>query len=595
LVLEVLDFSLPPLVFGVVVASAAAVCTGLGYWLGRHSQSNKAETSGLQAPEAEHDHLDTRMTEARLRTILDSEPECVKTVDCQQRLLYMNPAGLEMVAAKDMKSVHLAALSDLVIPEDLHIFKDSHETVFRGERSQVQFEIEALDGTRRYMDQISTPIFDPDDPGKVVEMLAVTRDITEQREATRQLVRARDDAEAANKAKSRFIATMSHELRTPLNGVLGMAQILSSTALNSEQRDMLGTLSKAGDNLLHVISDVLDYSRIEAGRIVIDQGEVDLTSVRKNLAAVHGVIARQNGIDLVFEGFEDVMPKRTGDEKRLLQILHNVVGNAVKFTDRGEVRVALQADPDGNSADWVSFVVTDTGIGIGQDQINAIFKPFTQLDDSSTRRHGGTGLGLAIARGLSEAMGGQISLAPRESGGTLASVTLSLPLQDTKRSEQVVEDTVLRPPSGETINGNRVLVVEDNSANQSTMTGMLQVMGVTATLAENGIEAVNLAKATRFDAIIMDIHMPIMNGKTALENIRQNEASEGKTAVPAIACTADVRPSHLIELHEGGFSSVIEKPIEMEYLRRILTQVLARGSDAGDADQNASQHVQTRA
>ena len=416
-------------------------------------------------------------------------------------------------------------------------------------------------------------------------MLAVTRDITEQREATRKLIRARDEAEAANKAKSRFIATMSHELRTPLNGVLGMAQILSSTGLDTEQREMLGTLSKAGENLLHVISDILDFSRIEAGRLILDQGQVDLHSVRKNLTAVHEVIAQQNGIELVFEGFDAAISNRSGDEKRILQILHNIVGNAVKFTDNGEVRIRVETNPNSTGVDELAFVVTDTGIGIKQEQIDAVFKPFTQLDDSSTRRHGGTGLGLAIARGLVVAMGGDIKLTSRASGGT--SVTVSLPLAI--HAKAVTEPANLAETSDaealDAINNKRVLVVEDNPLNQRTMIGMLQVLGVTATLAENGVEAVELANTTRFDAIIMDIHMPVMDGKKALDGIRADEAHENKPPVPAIACTADVRPQHLIELHQRGFAAVVEKPFEIEYLRRVLVRALACSEDG--INQNA--------
>ena len=485
----------------------------------------------------------------------------------------MNPAGLDMIAAEDMKSVYLTPLSDLVIPEHLDIFEASHAAVFRGERSQVQFEIEALDGTRRYMDQVSTPIFDPDDLGKVVEMLAVTRDISEQRQVTKQLIQARDDAEAADRAKSRFIATMSHELRTPLNGVLGMAQILSTTHLDVAQRDMLGTLSKAGENLLHVINDVLDYSRIEAGRMIVDLGNVDLHSVRSNLLAVHEIIARQQGLDLVFEGFDDGI-LRVGDEKRIIQLLHNIIGNAVKFTDSGEVRITFKDRSSIGESGQVTFTVTDTGIGIQKNQIDALFKPFAQADESSTRRHGGTGLGLPIAKGLAEAMGGQITLSQHSKVGTSVSLKLPLPLQTTTCQEHPVDLAVLHEGTANLITAKRVLVVEDNPFNQRAMTGMLQLLNVSATLAENGQEAVEMAAETRFDAIIMNIHMPVMNGWHALENIRRNENRRGDVSVPAIACTADVRPSHLIELHEHGFYGIIEKPFEMEYLRRILAQAM---------------------
>ncbi|MFT5976282.1 MAG: PAS domain S-box-containing protein [Gammaproteobacteria bacterium] len=584
--MDYFNFSISPLI---LIAFAAVAYGWICYVVGRRSICTHFSTSAATSDEQNDEPLDTRLTEARLRTILDSEPECVKTVNRNKCLLFMNPAGLKMIAAKDMNSVYLAPLSDLVIPEHLDIFEASHAEVFRGKRSRVQFEIEALDGTRLYMDQVSTPIFDPDELGKVIEMLAVTRDITEQRQATKQLIQARDDAEAADRAKSRFIATMSHELRTPLNGVLGMAQVLSSTHLDVDQHDMLGTLSKAGENLLHVINDILDYSRIEAGRMVLDFGNVDLHSVRSNLSAVHEIIARQQGLDLVFEGFDDTT-LRLGDEKRIIQLLHNIVGNAVKFTDSGEVRIAFEDLSSIGESGQVTFTVTDTGIGIQKNQIDALFKPFAQADESSTRRHGGTGLGLPIARGLTEAMGGQIILSRCSKVGTSVSVKLPLPLQTTTREEHSVDLAVLHADTANLITAKRVLVVEDDLFNQRTMTGMLQLLNVSWTLAENGQEAVEMADATRFDAIIMDIHMPVMNGWHALENIRRNENRRDNASVPVIACTADVRPSHTIELHKHGFYGIIEKPFEMEYLRHILTQALIGGTNDGEqAGTNATQ------
>ncbi len=389
---------------------------------------------------------------------------------------------------------------------------------------------------------------------------------------------ARRAAVAANLAKSQFIANVSHEIRTPLNGVLGMAQSLAAGELSAFQRQRVEIIQSSGEVLLSILNDVLDFSKIEAGKLELEETPFDLVKIVADVQAAFSAVAENKGVVLGL-GLEraPVGDLRMGDPTRVRQIVSNLVSNALKFTAAGEVQIVVSCLDEG-----VVLSVRDTGIGIPEDKLSKLFGQFEQVDASTTRRFGGTGLGLSICHELCRLMGGRIVVESRFGTGSTFTVHLPLP-QVAAREATPARGSI--PGHADAANTTlRVLAAEDNKTNQLVLATMLQQIGVTPIMVENGALAVEAWRAGEFDLILMDMQMPVMDGLTAVRAIREGEQVSSRPPTRIIAITADVMSHHLENYRCVGIDAVVSKPIQFMQLAQTIQALL----DPADQDDGAA-------
>lgn len=369
----------------------------------------------------------------------------------------------------------------------------------------------------------------------------------------RESARAREEAEAkaleASQAKSTFLAMMSHELRTPMNGVLGLAHALRGTPLDAQQAGYLEMIEESGHGLMAILNDILDLSKIEAGKLTLEVAPFDIRKLALQTRAVWSESARLKGLDLVLEVAPSTPPFVAGDAARVRQILMNLVSNAVKFTGAGRVVIRLSADDQ----ERVSIAVSDTGMGMSAEQIERAFTPFAQGDPSIARRFGGTGLGLSICRQLAELMEGEILVSSEPGAGSTFTARLRLPAT----AALVAPAAQAAAPE---LDGARVLVVDDNLVNQMVARAILEAVGVAVAVANDGHAALARLRIEDFDVVLMDVHMPGMDGVEAVRRIRCGEA--GRSDLPIVALTADAMAGDAERLMAQGFDDAHSKPVQ---------------------------------
>lgn len=397
-------------------------------------------------------------------------------------------------------------------------------------------------------------------PGTDLAVVCSFTDITEPVENEDRLRGAMTAAEAANRAKSDFLAAMSHEIRTPLNGVLGMAHVLDRRLTDTDDRMMLQVIRDSGEHLLGVINDILDLAKIEAGRLVLDHQPLNLAEVTAPILALHRLRAEEKGVSLrvTCTGARDD-ERRLGDGQRLIQILHNLLGNAVKFTDQGEVHLHC----DYRSTDRLAITVTDTGIGMDEDELTEVMEDFAQGRRGSSARNSGTGLGLAIVRRLVRLMQGELTLTSAPGQGVTARIDLAMPVVEGK--DAAPRDTSLPkvPPM-------RVLAAEDNATNRIILHSMLQALGVTSEIVGSGDAALDRWRGGGFDALLFDIAMPGRDGIGTLAAVQSEARALGVPVPPAIAVTANAMTHQVAEYLAQGFAACVPKPISLDELARAL-------------------------
>ena len=379
-------------------------------------------------------------------------------------------------------------------------------------------------------------------------------------------------AEQANHAKSAFLANMSHEIRTPMNGILGMAAALEDSKLSQAQQEKLKIVRDCGDLLMMVLNDLLDFSKIEANKIELEKAPFSLADIARKVESLHALKAHQKGVEFRVEYEGDGEALRLGDGHRILQVLHNLVSNAIKFTESGAVLVRIKA-PGGDS-DTAVIEVKDSGIGMSDDQIGRIFDPFTQADATTTRKFGGTGLGLSIAKGLVTAMSGEISVRSTMGAGSIFTVSFPSPLAQAGDLTETVEPSGVAALTAQ--KGLNILAGEDNAVNQAVLKAFLDQRGHKTLFASDGLEAVAAFKRGKFDLVLMDISMPRLDGPEAMRQIRflERELVSGKPT-PIIAISAHAMSQQIDEFIEMGFDGYVTKPIRAEALHAEIDRVTA--------------------
>jgi signal transduction histidine kinase/sensor domain CHASE-containing protein/ActR/RegA family two-component response regulator len=387
-----------------------------------------------------------------------------------------------------------------------------------------------------------------------------------QKAALAEVVEARDRAQDANLAKSQFLANMSHEIRTPLNGVLGMAQVMELSDLGSPHREHLKIIRDSGETLLSILNDVLDLSKIEAGRFELDDHIFDLTQAVDAACRPFAQLARQKDVAFVTDIAPIARGAWCGDSVRLRQVLSNLASNAVKFTHEGQIRLGVSATDDG-----LSFTLSDTGIGIAPERIAGLFEKFVQADSSTTREFGGTGLGLAISRELVERMGGALRMDSAPGKGS--TFVFRLPFVRAEAS-----DCVTPQAADDDIRALRILAAEDNATNAFILRALLEPAGVDLRTVANGREAVDAFHADDFDLILMDVQMPVMNGIEATRAIRERESEHRLAPTPILALSANVMSHQVAEYALAGMDGVVAKPLDAGKLIEAIASVMERGT-----------------
>jgi two-component system sensor histidine kinase EvgS len=467
-----------------------------------------------------------------------------------QRVLGMEPG--ELLGGGD-------AMLAPVPPEDREALHAAFERSAR-ELTPLHVTVRAQVGGRvRYLSSDAVPLAAADG---TVRWNGYWVDVTAQEQAARGLARARDEAEAATRAKSDFLATMSHEIRTPMNGVIGLLDVLERTRLDAEQRKMVATIEHSAEALLHILDDVLDFSKIEAGHLTFDARPSDPRSIVEGAVAILAAQADAKGLELHTRFDEALAAGVLVDDGRLRQVLLNLIGNAIKFTASGEIRVEVRVDETLASRQRLRFIVADTGIGIHAAKLRHVFAPFSQAESSTTRRFGGTGLGLSISRRLIERMGGHIAIDSEPGQGTTVTVTLDLPIAELPlpvaeaRADTSWPAQPARPDA-------RILLAEDHPVNQALVRVQLGLRGYTCDVVEDGVAAMEAMQKQDYDLLLVDCHMPQMDGYAVAREVRRREGGTGRH-LPIVAMTADARANQRELCLAAGMDDLLRKPIRLE-------------------------------
>ncbi|NQW00590.1 MAG: PAS domain S-box protein [Rhodospirillales bacterium] len=504
-------------------------------------------------------------SESRYQIIVDMQSELITRFTPDWKLTFVNRAYCEFVDATEKKLIGSSMFED--VPTDVRERLIAYFEAFTPETAVQKNENQLMrhDGQLRDLEWSNFAQFD--DNGKILGFQSVARDVTEQRKTQKEIISANEKAQEANRAKSNFLSTMSHEIRTPLNGVLGIAQLLMDSDLDPEQRRNVGTILSSGQTLLAILNDVLDMSKIEAGGLELEETAFSLRDLISAIATPFQSLVAEKGLQLSVTDSVSSSLVLKGDPVRLRQILWNLLSNAIKFTDQGEVRLSItdqaeSREPQLDTRDCVIvFTIQDTGVGIARDRLDAIFDAFTQEDNSISRKFGGTGLGLSIVKQLTEKMGGMINAESELKNGARFIVTLPFYKASPAETSSVSQSN--RSDSGTPSVPLNILVAEDNPVNAMIAKSFLEKMGHRVRHAENGKIAVTIASDGWAELILMDIHMPEMDGIEATKRIRQS--ATGQT-IPIIGLTAEAFTERHRHFREAGMNDVLTKPYTVQQL-----------------------------
>ena len=509
-----------------------------------------------------------------LDSIVENIPHMIFVKDAEElRFVLFNRAGEELLGT---------SRDELIGCNDYDFFPEEQADFFTNKDRQVlargtvhaipEEPIDTPGHGRRYLYTKKIPIFGSD--GQPQYLLGISLDITDRKFVEEELKRAKEAAEAANVAKGRFLANMSHEIRTPINGIIGMCDLLLTSDLSPQQLEYTETINASAEHLMTLIDDVLDLSKIEAGKLDLTSTPFQLRGFLDSGVRVLAYRAEDKGLSLNWHVDEAVPDRLIGDPVRLRQIVLNLANNAIKFTDSGEITISVALAEDESDAVTLRFEVKDMGIGISEEDQATIFDSFSQIDSSTRRRHGGSGLGLSICKQLCELMGGEIGVNSRSGQGSTFWFTAVFDKQqsDTEKAAPAAASTRTsdNSPASTEIKG-RVLLVEDHVVNQKVALHMLRLLGYEATLAASGREALDAVAESSYDIILMDCQMPGMDGFETTQALR---ARESGVRTPIIAMTAHSMEGDRKRCLDAGMDDYMSKPVRMEILKETLQKWL---------------------
>jgi PAS domain S-box-containing protein len=534
-----------------------------------------------------------RQIEERYGYLIQNASDVINVFDAEGTVLYQTPSIERVLGFRPNERLGTNIFADSIVhPDDESRHREFFAAILRQPRATVrgEFRVRHVDGSWRDVEAVAQNLLE--DP-TVAGIVGNYRDITQRKQQELELRHAKEAAEAANRAKDEFLANVSHEIRTPMNAILGMTELTLDTPLGTEQRQSLKTVKSAAESLLSIINDLLDFSKIQAGKLTLDPVRFSLRATLDDVCGALAVRARGKRLGLTSDVHAAVPAALVGDAGRLRQVLINLLGNAIKFTEQGNVgvRVEPDAEPHNDGGIWLRFSVSDTGIGIPREKQETIFRAFEQEDTSTTRRFGGTGLGLTIASQMVALMGGKIAVSSEPGRGSTFSFAArfervadgTVPAEASTRREalgdgvEVADATHVGPAL-------RVLVAEDNEFSSQLLAQLLTRRGHRVQTTSNGLDALAQATEGDFDLLLTDIHMPGLDGFEVAEKIRARERATSGRRLPIVALTARARAEDRQRCQALEMDDVLVKPLRAAELWTVIDRLTSRTQAAAPTD-----------
>ncbi|MEJ8802709.1 hybrid sensor histidine kinase/response regulator [Pontibacter sp. H249] len=535
-------------------------------------------STAIRLKQAEQERLHTeeqlRACQAQLDFLIANTPTAFWNTDAYGNFKYAKGLGFEMIGIKP----------SYIIGKNFYEVLKMYPRIIRRFQQTLNGEIvQSVDETNsHFFKSHYVPVFD--EAGNITGVNGFAIDITDKIKNERELIQAKDLASNSIRVKEQFLANISHEIRTPMNGIIGLANVLHKTNLAPDQHKYLNAIRKSADNLMQIINDLLDISKITSNQFRFEEVEFNLPELVQDIIDLMDVKARERHNQLFYTIDADVPQQLKGDPLRLRQVILNLIGNAIKFTENGEVRLFVKVQERRKNETFLEITVEDTGIGIPKEQLDIIFEGFNQGSNDVTRKYGGTGLGLTISKNIVEMQGGTISVRSQPNVGS--AFTISLPFKEVVAqptpaagATETEEDTILNK-----LAGLQVLLAEDNEINQLLTTTILSGWGVETHIANNGLEAIEKAFQTPYDLILMDMQMPEMDGYEAIDKLRSSGSFNAD--LPIIALTAHTSPAELKRCMAAGANAYLTKPYEPNDLFKIIVRLLGEGGKYKGASVN---------
>jgi len=527
--------------------------------------------------------MEIRRQQALMTGLINSIPDLIVYKDAQGVYLGCNDAFAQMCGrpAKEIEGCIATALFPAARANE--ICAQDKQVLDTLEKLSSEKWVDYPDGRRILLDTLRSPLRGED--GKLLGILSIGRDVTERKKAEEEIRHAKDLAEEATRMKTDFLANMSHEIRTPMNAIIGLTHLALKTDLSPRQRGYIGKVQTSGQHLLGLVNDILDFSKVEAGKLEIVHADFELDRLLENVGSLIGEKGSAKGLELVFDIAPGVPARLVGDALRIGQILINYANNAVKYTQNGRIVIATRVLERTARDILLYFSVTDTGIGLTEEQVGRLFQSFQQADSSTTRKYGGTGLGLAISKSLAQLMGGEVGVESQFGRGSNFWFTARMGLCDgigLEPQARPISDSENACKAAAAVARNaRILLVEDNDINQIVAREILQDAGYTVEVAENGRVGLAMVQAGSFDLVLMDMQMPEMDGVTATREIRKLPAF---AALPIVAMTANAMQRDRDRCQEAGMNDFVAKPFDPDELCAVLLRWIKPGSIGQIAD-----------